>query len=77
MTQRTQSLRQAHRPIRVTILNCGIFAVRGRERVTDPADAITSASLLFAHQTTTSALLIYGHAPAQWTTLRKAPVTCL
>ena len=39
----------------------------------DPACAMSSAADLFQRQTETGALLIYGHDPAQWPTLRKAP----
>lgn len=39
----------------------------------DPAAAALSAARLLALQAATNALLIYGHEPAQWPTLRKAP----
>lgn len=39
----------------------------------DPATASRSAEALFALQRETGALLIYGHDPAQWLTLPKAP----
>lgn len=39
----------------------------------DPATATRSAAHLLALQAQTSALLIYGHDPAQWPGLRKAP----
>ncbi len=39
----------------------------------DPAAAIRSANALFDHQSQSGAMLIYGHDPAQWPTLRKAP----
>lgn len=39
----------------------------------DPATAAISAEALFALQRETAALLIYGHDPAQWLTLPKAP----
>ena len=39
----------------------------------DPATAAQSAARLFALQTEHSAQLIYGHDPAQWPTLPKAP----
>jgi len=39
----------------------------------DPATAALSADRLFALQGASNALLIWGHDPAQWPTLRKAP----
>lgn len=40
----------------------------------DPAQAKVSADRLFALQAETGALMIYGHEPAQWRDLPKAPL---
>ncbi len=42
----------------------------------DPAAAAHSAALLFAHRDATGGRIIYGHDPAQWPALPKAPA-CL
>jgi hypothetical protein len=40
----------------------------------DPALAATSAAQLFDLQRTHSAEILYGHDPAQWSRLPKAPL---
>ncbi|MES2665813.1 MAG: MBL fold metallo-hydrolase [Pseudomonadota bacterium] len=54
-------------------LNRASEPAEGYSDAMDPATAKTSGDHLLALQSRLNALLIYGHDPAQWASLRKAP----
>ncbi len=54
-------------------LNRASEPAEGYSDAMDPITAKTSGDQLLALQSRLTALLIYGHDPAQWATLRKAP----
>ncbi len=66
-------------PSRLTVILAADAINRAREPdegypdARDPVGAKTSGERLLALQTRHNALLIYGHDPAQWPTLRKVP----